>query len=428
MSVSRPAKRRFTTAVLFLSLLLAAALLPAQAQGPCAAAPAPTPPKNLNGLHGAMPPAYLGFVPGLVSVVGSEYYDWNEQSFAQAEGKPDINVRGKYWRFAGDLADGCKDRAQAWAQVQAAFIKAGWQLVRQWSNSDWTLHYAGGATEAWVNVDIREPRVEVQAIEAGPVPLHLSMARPAAQPETVTPAKGDFPYLTPLPGSKLQGGRHEDSPLIIKHADAQPDDLVAPGFVYKSYEAPDGLTPLEFVTVYHEALNNTGWTIARETHSADAMIYAHYGENGRNLWVVIHASGGGYSFQVGDENKLDADLKKDCHVALSGVLFDFNKATLKPESDAVLQRVLALLKDPALKLEIQGHTDNVGDDKYNQTLSEQRAAAVVAWLTQHGVAADRLSARGYGKTMPVADNKSDEGRTRNRRVEIANPACNGKGT
>jgi outer membrane protein OmpA-like peptidoglycan-associated protein len=90
----------------------------------------------------------------------------------------------------------------------------------------------------------------------------------------------------------------------------------------------------------------------------------------------------------------------------------------------VLQKVADLLsKDPALKVEVQGHTDNVGGDAYNQTLSEARARAVMDWLVKHGVAAGRLTAKGYGKTRPVADNGSDEGRAKNRRVEIANPSC-----
>ena len=121
-------------------------------------------------------------------------------------------------------------------------------------------------------------------------------------------------------------------------------------------------------------------------------------------------------------------MEKACHVALYGVLFDFNKSTLQPASDAVLQPVVKLMaSDKALKLEVQGHTDNVGNDAYNQTLSEARAKSVVAWLTAHGVAADRLTARGYGKTKPVADNGSDDGRARNRRVEIADPRCSPKG-
>jgi OOP family OmpA-OmpF porin len=108
-------------------------------------------------------------------------------------------------------------------------------------------------------------------------------------------------------------------------------------------------------------------------------------------------------------------------------VFDFNKSTLKPESDAVLQQVLTLLqKTPALKLEVQGHTDNVGDDAYNQTLSEARAKSVMAWQTAHGIGPERLSFKGFGKTMPVATNDTDEGRAKNRRVEVANLSCKGK--
>jgi OOP family OmpA-OmpF porin len=86
-----------------------------------------------------------------------------------------------------------------------------------------------------------------------------------------------------------------------------------------------------------------------------------------------------------------------------------------------------MAKDPELRLEVQGHTDAVGSDAYNQPLSEARARSVVIWLTQHGVATPRLSAHGYGKTRPVASNATDEGRARNRRVEIANLTCHAKG-
>jgi outer membrane protein OmpA-like peptidoglycan-associated protein len=145
---------------------------------------------------------------------------------------------------------------------------------------------------------------------------------------------------------------------------------------------------------------------------------------------MVSPEAGGYDITVADAGLADlqANLAKACHVALYGVLFDFNKSTLQPSSDATLQPAANLMAtDKALKLEVQGHTDNVGNDAYNQTLSEARAKAVATWLTQHGVAADRLTAKGYGKTKPVADNGSDEGRAKNRRVEIANPSCSPKG-
>ena len=138
---------------------------------------------------------------------------------------------------------------------------------------------------------------------------------------------------------------------------------------------------------------------------------------------------GMYTLNVADAGLLDmgANLAKACHVALSGVLFDFNKSTLQASSDAELQPVAKMMPaDQTLKLEVQRHTDNVGNGAYNQALSEARPKAVGTWLTEHGVAADRLTAKGYGKTKPVADNGSDEGRARNRRIEISDPRCSPK--
>jgi OOP family OmpA-OmpF porin len=90
----------------------------------------------------------------------------------------------------------------------------------------------------------------------------------------------------------------------------------------------------------------------------------------------------------------------------------------------VLQKVLALLKSrPDLKLEVQGHTDNVGSDDYNLKLSDARAASVAAWLVSKGITADRLTAQGYGMRQPIADNGSDEGRAKNRRVELRKQGC-----
>ncbi|MDE0856552.1 MAG: OmpA family protein, partial [Nevskia sp.] len=105
---------------------------------------------------------------------------------------------------------------------------------------------------------------------------------------------------------------------------------------------------------------------------------------------------------------------------LNGVFFDFNKDTLKPESESTLRSALAAIKGtPALAIEVQGHTDNVGGDDYNMKLSDARANTVMRWLVANGIPAAQLSAKGYGKTRPVASNDTDDGRARNRRVELA---------
>lgn len=99
--------------------------------------------------------------------------------------------------------------------------------------------------------------------------------------------------------------------------------------------------------------------------------------------------------------------------------FDFNKATLKPEGKAKLDDLVSKMGGIALEVIIAvGHTDSVGGDAYNQKLSVQRAEAVKAYLTSKGVEKNRVYTEGKGKKQPVADNKTAEGRAKNRRVEI----------
>lgn len=111
-------------------------------------------------------------------------------------------------------------------------------------------------------------------------------------------------------------------------------------------------------------------------------------------------------------------------VALYGIYFDFNKAEVKPESDPTLQEIGKLLKEtPALKLLVVGHTDNIGSYGFNMDLSQRRAAAVVAALaSRFGIARDRLFPVGVSYASPVASNRAEEGRAKNRRVELVENA------
>lgn len=106
-------------------------------------------------------------------------------------------------------------------------------------------------------------------------------------------------------------------------------------------------------------------------------------------------------------------------IVLQGVTFEFDSAILTPNARTILNRVVGALTDaPQIRVEVAGHTDARGADVYNLELSDQRAQSVVDYLTAKGIAADRLEARGYGESNPVADNQTDEGRELNRRVEL----------
>lgn len=106
-------------------------------------------------------------------------------------------------------------------------------------------------------------------------------------------------------------------------------------------------------------------------------------------------------------------------VNMSDVLFDFNKYTLKPEAREKLAKVSGiLLAYPNLKLQVEGYTDNIGSDDYNQKLSEERADAVRDYLVSQGVQNSNVTAAGYGKSDPIADNSTNSGRAQNRRVQL----------
>jgi outer membrane protein OmpA-like peptidoglycan-associated protein len=106
-------------------------------------------------------------------------------------------------------------------------------------------------------------------------------------------------------------------------------------------------------------------------------------------------------------------------VNMSDVLFDFNKYSLKPEAREKLAKVSGiLLAYPGLKMQVEGYTDSIGSDEYNQKLSEQRAEGVKDYLVGQSVSDANISATGYGKNDPIADNSSASGRAQNRRVEL----------
>ncbi len=117
--------------------------------------------------------------------------------------------------------------------------------------------------------------------------------------------------------------------------------------------------------------------------------------------------------------KIKELLQGDEAIELNNVFFDFNKATLRKESFPELNRLANFLKkNPNIKIEISGHTDNIGSDEYNQKLSEQRAKAVKNYLVSKGCDPQQMIVVGYGSSKPIASNKTEQGRQKNRRVEF----------
>ena len=164
---------------------------------------------------------------------------------------------------------------------------------------------------------------------------------------------------------------------------------------------------------------------------ASNRTFPCYELNGRTVVVVdiIEAKDREKKMVTVDAGEMAKAIDTTGRVALYGIYFDFNKADVKPESDATLQQIAALMKEnTALQLLVVGHTDNVGSFSFNMDLSQRRAAAVVAALTtRFSVGKDRLTPVGVSFASPVAPNKTDDGRAKNRRVELVdNAAAPGK--
>ena len=155
-------------------------------------------------------------------------------------------------------------------------------------------------------------------------------------------------------------------------------------------------------------------------------------KNGQETWVAVDAYNEGTEYKleiiekqamqqdvVANADALKSGLADAGHVEVPGIFFDFGKSVVKPESEAALKEVVKMLQaSPAMKVWVVGHTDNVGSVESNMALSAARAGAVVKSLVQMGVPAGRLAPHGAGPYAPVASNATDEGRARNRRVEL----------
>ncbi|MCS6789718.1 MAG: OmpA family protein [Bacteroidia bacterium] len=171
-------------------------------------------------------------------------------------------------------------------------------------------------------------------------------------------------------------------------------------------------------------------TLAVLTSNAASGKYLISLPAGRNYGIAVTAPN--YAFHsenfIVEESQGYREVRKDIGlkrykagtiIVLRNIFFDFDRATLRPESRAELERLYQILiENPSIKIRIAGHTDSFGSDEYNQRLSESRAKSVYEYLIQRGISAGRLSYVGYGESRPIDTNETEEGRQNNRRVEI----------
>ena len=256
-------------------------------------------------------------------------------------------------------------------------------------------------------------------------------ARLIAQEDAPQDAEGckDSPIITRMPGSTIHSCENKEYEQVkmpvAKNKDGEVTEKTLEGEFHSwDYGTREGVSEIQVFRNFETALKQAGMKIVYE--DSPATITANKGDT----WYWLQNSGSYYyqtlltvkSMQqevTADASSIADELSKSGHIALYGIHFETAKATILPESETVLAEVAKMLQqNPDVKVRIEGHTDNVGSAAANQTLSEKRAQAVVAWLSSHGIEGSRLQAKGWGASKPVDDNATEDGRAKNRRVEL----------
>ena len=264
--------------------------------------------------------------------------------------------------------------------------------------------------------------------------LSVALAAPAAAQKKPDAANcKDHPLLSRLPDYWIESCTVKQFDRYEFMSGKNKKTPVEGAFTNIRYQPPAGLSPkpstLQVLRNAENAIKQVGGTLVAGDDSKEVFTLS---KDGKELWIEVWADyTGKYILTIVEKAAMaqqlvaNADafasgLKATGHIAVEGILFDTGKADLKPESDAAIAEVAKLLKaDASLKLFVVGHTDNVGAVEGNMKLSGERAQAVVqALVKSHGIEASRLKSFGNGPYAPVASNDSDEGRAKNRRVEL----------
>jgi OOP family OmpA-OmpF porin len=266
----------------------------------------------------------------------------------------------------------------------------------------------------------------------GVLSVSIAAATGAAQQKDAANCK-DHPLLTRIPDYWIQActlKQFDSYAFSIGKGKTAP---VEGQFTNIRYQPPASLTTkpstLQLLRNVENAVKQIGGTVVAADQSKETLKLT---KDGKELWIEVWADYTGQYILtivekagmaqdiVGNAGAFANDLKTTGHVAVEGIYFETGKSALKPESAHAIAEVAKLLKkDAGLKLYVVGHTDNVGALEANMKLSQDRALSVVQTLVRtHGLEAARLKAYGDGPYAPVTSNDSEEGRAKNRRVEL----------
>jgi OOP family OmpA-OmpF porin len=248
-------------------------------------------------------------------------------------------------------------------------------------------------------------------------------------------AKGgkDYPLFSRWPGYYLDSYEHTKFDAYTYQLKDSKEAVEGEYYLlnYCHKKDVEGASELEVIRNYENAIRKAGGTVLYT--QGKSFTIGKIVKEGKEIWVRAHPWNGGDCIELNIterqamEQTIQAnaaswlsDITTTGHAAVYGIYFDTDKAEIKPESEPALAEMAKLLtNNPSLNVFIVGHTDNTGTFEHNMKLSQDRATSVVnALVAKHGIVAARLKPYGVASLAPVASNKTEDGKAKNRRVEL----------
>lgn len=331
-------------------------------------------------------------------------------------------VAGRACRQVYTIRDGAREASDL--EIQKNYLSQAAKIGgKQVYADDRHLFVRGGAPgkDTWLYLYSQENEIQVTVIEVQPF-----------KPTLTAPSGADHRLFGHMPNysGKAEKRNFDKFTFNFKDGDDTKDIEVQGArhaVVYLPRDNATHSSDLDVRENYRSAIEALGGQVL---FSEDRTLSARADVKGQTIWLHIYTQENEIQLNIIEEKAFEASIKTPAASALKAALdkdgraalyvnFDFAKAALQPDAQPVIAQVVKLLQDnPALKLSIEGHTDNIGGDDFNRKLSAARAAAVVAAVAGQGIGKDRLASSGYGAEKPIADNGSGEGRAKNRRVEL----------
>jgi OOP family OmpA-OmpF porin len=234
----------------------------------------------------------------------------------------------------------------------------------------------------------------------------------------------DHPLFNRMPGYVITDYSYEEFGSE-EFVDENENDVTVEGEkTYIYYESEHPAAPLKIIRNYVNAAREIGGKAVEYTGS---RAFINIRKDGKEIWAEVNAGEEYYYITIVEKADVRqeitaSDILRDLNATGKAVLyinFDSGKSTIREDSRPIVGQISELLAGhPEISLSIEGHTDSQGDEASNQALSENRAKAVLDAIVAEGISSGRLSSRGFGEQQPVADNSTEEGRAKNRRVEL----------